>query len=700
MKGIACAALFCTAGILGMINVVKGQVKEPDFDLILENITTLADEDMDLESLYETLESLYNRPLDLNTVKRADLQTIPFLSEEEITAILEFREEFGDFISYYELYMIEGLDSAMTDMIIPFVQVSVRKHSRDTIPFISNLIRTSRKSLMIRYARLIQTQKGYLDKDKVTEADEGQYFAGSADHVYGRFELHEIHDFDLGLTFEKDAGEAFFFSQTLKNYGFDHYAGYFRLLDRGLLRDLTIGDFQVHFGEGLVWGRGYGSKGIETIAGIRNRHCGSRPYQGASESGFLRGLSLTLGTRNFSSSVFASRKLEDAVLITDSLNQGGSGHKDYFIRSILSTGYHRTPYEIHAKNKLVEYVVGSDLHFLFLDHSLILGAVFYSNFWDYPIYSEENFYNQTGFKGNENHAGSIYYNFYKGKYNIFGEIARSLEHGYAMAQGIIANILPNFETAIHIRYFSLGYYARYGKSFSEYSGNNNEKGIYWGVKINPFPHFEIRAYCDIFRSGWPRYNIAAPFTGRELFINFRYQPRSSYYYSASVKMESKEKNDSQSRLPVYSVARGSKTNYQLMLSIQPTDNLKLQSRIQGGLYRYRSKQTLGYCLAQDLAWEIRKFRIHTRIAYFMTEDYNNRQFLYEHDLLYAYSIPAYNGQGIRAYILLKYSPSRNMDFWLKASQYHYFGIEEIGSGLSEIPGNNKTEIKCQVRIKF
>jgi len=74
--------------------------------------------------------------------------------------------------------------------------------------------------------------------------------------------------------------------------------------------------------------------------------------------------------------------------------------------------------------------------------------------------------------------------------------------------------------------------------------------------------------------------------------------------------------------------------------------------------------------------------------------------MYENDMLYAYNFPAYNGHGLRAYLLLKYSPLPGIDLWINAGHYHYFNLDAIGTGLLLITGNKKTEIKCQVRIKF
>jgi len=701
--GTCLVVMLCTdVSVHGQVREqeVEGKVIEPDFSLIIGRITANADEEYDLENLTEMLLSLHHWPVDLNTANHTDLQAIPFLSESEIDAILEFREESGAFISNYELYLIEDLDSVTADMILPFVQVSYTKNIRDTIPFIKNFIHTSRKSLMIRYGRLLQDQKGYINRKSLPSPDQDQYYAGSADYIYGRFEIHEPNDFDMGFTFEKDAGEAFFFNPSLKNYGFDHYAGYFRLLDRGLLSDLTIGDFQVHFGEGLVWGRGFGNKGSETVGGIRNRYNGPRPYQGASESGFLRGISLTIGNRFFNGTAFASRKQQDAVIVVDSQDHANPAERNYYIGSLLSTGYHRTPDEIYSKNKLTEYTFGANVQCLVADHNLTLGTTFYCNSWNYTIRNTIRYYNQFNFSGNINYGGSVYYNFIKGKFNIFGEAAQSVGQGRAFVQGIIANILSNVETAVHLRYYDRGYYSKYGRSFTEYSGNNNEKGIYWGVKVMPLPYLEIRGYYDMFRSDWLRYNIAAPSTGHEIFVNVRFLPKSSLYFTFSFKQESKDRNDTQNNKPVYIVMNGSRRNGQFTFAIHPVKNLTLQTRLQGSTYRFHNTRTSGYCLAQDVAYETGKFRINSRIAYFLTEDYNNRQFLYEHDVLYAYNLPAYNGHGLRVYMLLKYSPISYLDVWLRASQYHYFDRREIGAGLAMIEGNKKTEIKCQVRIKF
>ena len=670
---------------------------ELDLSMIMEDITNYSDETIDLESLSETLLTLYNQPIDLNRADYFDFQCLPFLSEEEIIRIINFRNEYGLFLSHYELFLIEGLDSSKAELMLPFIRISHMLNNRDTIPLIRNVLKTSRKSIILRYQRIIQDQKGIENRRNSVSIDQNQFFVGSANYVYGRMEIHEPNDFDIGLTFEKDAGETFFIDPESKYYGFDHYAGYFRLLNRGILKELTFGDYQMHLGEGLVWGRGFVSKGSETIGAVRNRHSGPHPYQGASESGYLRGISITLGNNVFNCTGFLSRKLIDAMILRDTL---GSNVGHPYVTSVSTTGHHRTPEELRRKGDLKEYATGFNTQYLVSGLNLTIGATFAYNKWALPFRKKTNYYNQFKFSGNENYCGSIYYNLYRGKWNIFGELAQSRDKGLGLVQGIIANIVSNVETVVHIRYYSPKYFSNYGKSFAEYTGNANEKGLYWGIKIIPIHQIEFRGYFDTFRSDWLRYNTTAPATGNELFANLIYRPKSSIHLAFVFKRESKYRNDPKNSIQVQTPREGIKKKYQLIFELHPTEYIRFKTRIQGSTYQFRNLRTNGYCIAQDILCELSKLRITSRFAYFRTEDYYNRQYMYEHDLLYAYSFPAYNGHGLRAYVLFKYSPARGIDVWLKTAHYHYFNTEEIGTGLLMISGNKKTEIKCQVRIKF
>jgi hypothetical protein len=65
-----------------------------------------------------------------------------------------------------------------------------------------------------------------------------------------------------------------------------------------------------------------------------------------------------------------------------------------------------------------------------------------------------------------------------------------------------------------------------------------------------------------------------------------------------------------------------------------------------------------------------------------------------------FSIPPLYNNGFRYYVLLKYDISENISVWLRFAQTQFSNAQTIGSGLDEIQGNSRSEIKAQVRFRF
>ena len=89
-----------------------------------------------------------------------------------------------------------------------------------------------------------------------------------------------------------------------------------------------------------------------------------------------------------------------------------------------------------------------------------------------------------------------------------------------------------------------------------------------------------------------------------------------------------------------------------------------------------------------------------RLQYFETDGYDSRIYAYENDVLFYYSIPAFFNKGFRYYLNINYDLNANTSFWLKWSQTIYNNVTSIGSGLDEIPGSSKSEIRVMTRINF
>ena len=94
---------------------------------------------------------------------------------------------------------------------------------------------------------------------------------------------------------------------------------------------------------------------------------------------------------------------------------------------------------------------------------------------------------------------------------------------------------------------------------------------------------------------------------------------------------------------------------------------------------------------------------------FETDDYDTRIYIYEPDLLYNFSFPAYYGKGLHYYLNLHRDLSRligqsrqSFPFigLVKMGSDFLSGSVSIGTGLDEIPGNRKSEIKAQVLVQW
>jgi hypothetical protein len=89
-----------------------------------------------------------------------------------------------------------------------------------------------------------------------------------------------------------------------------------------------------------------------------------------------------------------------------------------------------------------------------------------------------------------------------------------------------------------------------------------------------------------------------------------------------------------------------------------------------------------------------------RYALFQADGYDARIYTYETDVLYSYSVPAFYDKGSRFYAILKFDVGRRIDLWLRYAVTYYSNRNVIGSGLTEIQGNKRSEVKAQLRMKF
>jgi len=97
---------------------------------------------------------------------------------------------------------------------------------------------------------------------------------------------------------------------------------------------------------------------------------------------------------------------------------------------------------------------------------------------------------------------------------------------------------------------------------------------------------------------------------------------------------------------------------------------------------------------------MKKYSGSVRLQYFETEGYDSRLYAYENDVLYSFSIPVFYDKGYRYYLNVNYDLTKKLALWFRWAQTVYEGKNAVGSGLDEINGNKRTEVKIQALYQF
>ena len=656
-----------------------------DISDLLDEIAAVPDNEIDYDEVYENLVQRLTHPLDLNIASADELRSLRFLEEDEINAILSYREE-NAFISVYELQVVPGFDPDLARKLAPFVSV------RDASTRISSSIwqrikRQSDNYLLIRYDRTLQEKAGFSEK-----TEEGSRFNGNPDRYYLRFRSSRAGDFSFGATAEKDPGERFLWKPNASQFGADYVSYYLQLQNKGRIKNLVIGNFQAQYGQGLLFGGIFGmGKGGETITNVRQTTVGVLPYTSSFEAGAMHGFAVTLkGPKNLSLTTFYSKARKDAS--TDTLEDR------LIISSLPASGLHRNTGELARRKIVRENNLGLVIRY---QHSnLDAGVMFSDTRFDGFVRPRRTPYNQFTFTGNSNQNIGAFANYTHNNISASGEYAQSINGGKAMSVGMLASLAPKLDVSILYRKFDSNFYSFYSNAFSENTNTQNEIGIYWGWKYSFNRRYQVTGYMDVFRFPWLRFRSYAPTSGYEWLVRFNYSPSRKVKVFLQLRQEAKARNVDDDSLKQYVIGIGKKNNVWISFDYSAHDRLRFKSRLQFCTYSINGSTTSGLALVQDLLFSVNKFKVSMRYAVFDTEDYDNRQYVYENDVWLAYSMPAYNGIGIRKMIIVNYKVSKQLSLSVRYARTYYHHQDTIGSGLEEIVGNEKDDVKAQLVFRF
>jgi hypothetical protein len=682
--------------------------REVNLDLLVQELfAQQQDKDLPYEDIYENLLQFYQNPINLNRANREELASLYVLSEVQITALFDHIARTGGLLSIYELQSIEGFDLITINKLTPFVTVYDAGLQSDRRSILERIADEENNYLLMRYDRTLQTKQGYRTPTIKSNGEENSHYEGSPDKLLIRYRVAHTRDFSLGFTLEKDAGEQITFDKDTHRYGFDYYSAHFQLYDKGRLKALVVGDYQLQYGQGLVASSGFAvGKGGETITTVRRSNLGVRPYTSTLESFFYRGGAATYAvTKNIEVTGFYSSKNVDLSLnlANDTLDQISEqiSIEDLESSSLQTSGFHRTETEIARKHNVREQIFGGNANYTSKSRNFSGGATVYNMNLGAPLLRAEAVANKFEFSGKNNLLLSGYYSYNWRNLNFFGEAARSESGGTAVIQGMLASLSNKMEVAFLYRNYARDFHSFYGNAFGENSRPINEKGFYTGLKIRPSGRWELTAYYDRFRFPWLKFDVNSPSGGDEYLLRLIYKPSKIASIYGQFRTQNKDEEDKTNLQKIAGLTIATRRNYLISADFSPTERLNLRSRAQFSSFNLENgPRTTGYFIAQDVTMDFKKFRISTRYAVFDTDDSENRQYTNEKDVLYAFSIPSFGGIGTRVYAVWQFGISKHLDFWLKLAHTHYRYQNTISSGLEEIEGARRTDVRAQVRYRF
>jgi len=667
------------------------QVTEPitsNTEQQLENVTE-NNEDLETEddSYLQQMVQYIKNPIELNYADAAELSQLRMLTPIQVQHFILYRNLVGRLVDVYELQAVPGWDVNTIQKIRPYINVSIQVQAVDAV---KRRLKKGEHSILFRASQVVERSKGYLlDSSTATN-----FYPGSPQKFLFRYKYVYKNLFQYGIVAEKDPGEQFF--KGKQKQGFDFYSAHIFVRKIGIIKALAIGDFTVNLGQGLTQWQSLAFKKSVDVMNIKREGDALRPYNSAGEINFHRGLGITLTKKNWQLTVFGSYRNIDANFVTDT-----SQTQDDFISSLQTSGYHRTKSETDDKGVQRQLAFGGNFSYQYKRLHLGINGIQYK--FKFPLIKSSEPYNLYALNGNSFGNYSFDYSYTFKNLHLFGEAAFTSGLNKAFINGLLISASSRVDLSLLYRNISRSYQSLYSYAFTESTYPTNEKGFYAGISIRPNNAWRIDAYADFYKFPWLRYRVDAPSTGSDYLIQLNYKPNKQLEIYTRYHAESKAINVNPQQLTTSPVVQQPKKNWRTQVSYKINATVTVRNRTELVWFDKNGiQEEQGFLIYFDFLYKpmLKPFSGSIRLQYFETDGYNSRLYAYENDVLYSFSIPVFYEKGYRYYTNLNYDINKKLTLWLKWSQTIYKDKTLIGSGLDEIKGNRKSEIKLQAQYKF
>jgi hypothetical protein len=663
---------------------ISGQDTTANFEQQLETLTDADQAETEDDSFLQQLESFRKNRLNLNEADENDLRELRILSGLQIANFIAYRKLIGNFISIYELLAVPAWDPGTIKKLLPFISIGKTVSMKEEF---AKRFKGGEHSLLLRFSQVPEKSKGF------DQSTSGTKYLGSPQRLFFRYRYQYKNLLQYGLTGDKDAGEQFF--KGAQNKGFDFYSFHLFARKTGMIQSLAIGDFTVNMGQGLIQWQSLAFRKSVDVLGIKRQSPVIRPYNSAGEFNFHRGAGITLQKGKMELTVFASIRKLSANFVADTVS------REEFISSFLNSGYHRTESEIAYRNKLRQFAFGGNIKFKTNNWHWGFNAIQFN--FSSPVQKRNEPYNYYAINGSNWNNLSMDYSYTHRNLHFFGEAAADKNFNTAFLNGMLISVDPRVDLSFVHRNINKKYQSVNGNAFTENTYPTNENGLFAGISIRPGDKWRADAYMDMFKFSWLKYLVDAPGSGKDFLAQLTYTPNKQLEIYTRFRNETKQVNQPGNITPANFLVAIPRQNWRTQFSFKINSSIAIRSRVELLWYDKKgSNSEKGFLTFVDVGHKpmLKPYSANIRLQYFETDDYNSRIYAYENDVLYYFSIPAFFNKGYRYYLNFSYDLSGKASFWLKWSQSLFRDQNTIGSGLDEINGSKKSEIRVLVRYAF
>ena len=260
-----------------------------------------------------------------------------------------------------------------------------------------------------------------------------------------------------------------------------------------------------------------------------------------------------------------------------------------------------------------------------------------------------------------------------GKVDIWGEVAGSKgeQWGIGGIAGIRYTPISDLNLRAIYRYYSPEFDNAYANALCSWTRMKDEHGGYLGIEYNRLSNWQLSAFGDVWKSGF------------ETMIQTDFVPQKDYRMHMRFRVKRKDEKDTYSLRwnMVYKVGQW-----------------KMKTQADGNLVYVNSGLSYGWSVLQDVEYRFAKVPIvlQLRAQAFDARKWDNRVYIYENDVLYAYAIPFVYGIGGRLWLNARYKINDTFSVYLRVSETIY----QQAWAIEHNKKSTRTDVHALLRVKL